>query len=156
MPDYLILDEPFDGLDPVIRKKIKTWLIQDVADRHMTILVSSHNLREVEDICDAVGILHRGSLLLEIDLVDLKSDIHKVQFAFKQEIEEPFFDGLNILHQEKRGSIYLCIIRGNDEEMEAYISTYNPVIFDILPLTLEEIFVHEMEGAGYAIENILL
>ncbi|MGN8645214.1 ABC transporter ATP-binding protein [Gracilibacillus sp. HCP3S3_G5_1] len=156
MPDYLILDEPFDGLDPVIRRKIKSWIIQDVAEREMTVLVSSHNLKEVEDICDAVGILHRGKLLLEKDLDELKSDIHKVQLAFKQEVNPTQFEGLNILHEEKRGSVYLCIIRGDYKQVEAVIEQYNPVVFDILPLTLEEIFVYEMEGVGYAIENILL
>lgn len=155
MPDYLILDEPFDGLDPVVRKQIKSWLIQDVAEREMTILVSSHNLREVEDICDAVGILHRGRLLLEKDLDDLKSDIHKVQFAFKHTADPYFLDELDILHKEKRGSIYVCIVRGNYKNIEEHIISYTPVIFDILPLTLEEIFVYEMEGVGYAIENIL-
>lgn len=156
MPDYLILDEPFDGLDPVIRRKIKSWIIQDVAEREMTVLVSSHNLKEVEDICDAVGILHRGKLLLEKDLDELKSDIHKVQLAFKREVNPTQFEGLNILHEEKRGSVYLCIIRGDYKQVEAVIEQYNPVVFDILPLTLEEIFVYEMEGVGYAIENILL
>ncbi len=156
MPDYLILDEPFDGLDPVIRKKIKSWMIQDVAERQMTVMVSSHNLKEVEDICDAVGILHRGKLLLEKDLDDLKSDIHKVQLAFKQDVSEELFQDLQLLHHEKRGSVHICIVRGEYEGIEAKVSTYDPVVFDILPLTLEEIFIYEMEGAGYAIENILL
>ncbi|KAB8138880.1 ABC transporter ATP-binding protein [Gracilibacillus oryzae] len=156
MPDYLILDEPFDGLDPVIRKKIKSWVIQDVAEREMTVIVSSHNLSEVEDICDAVGIIHRGNLLLEKELDDLKSDIHKVQLAFKQETNDDIFAGLHVLHQEKRGSVYVCIIRGEYEDIEKQINQFNPVVFDILPLTLEEIFIYEMEGAGYAIENILL
>ncbi|WP_163536629.1 ABC transporter ATP-binding protein [Gracilibacillus sp. YIM 98692] len=156
MPDYLILDEPFDGLDPVIRKKIKSWIIQDVAEREMTVMISSHNLREVEDICDAIGIIHRGKLLLEKDLDDLKSDIHKVQLAFKSPVEDSIFKGLNILHQEKRGSVYVCIIKGHIETIEQTLQPYNPVVFDILPLTLEEIFIYEMEGVGYAIENILL
>ncbi|WP_163579504.1 ABC transporter ATP-binding protein [Gracilibacillus saliphilus] len=156
MPDYLILDEPFDGLDPVIRRKIKSWIIQDVAEREMTVLVSSHNLGEVEDICDAVGIIHRGKLLLEKDLDELKSDIHKVQIAFKEEVDQTLFEKLDILHQEKRGSVYICIIRGDDQEVEEIIERFNPIVFDILPLTLEEIFIYEMEGVGYAIENILL
>ncbi|WP_018934040.1 ABC transporter ATP-binding protein [Gracilibacillus lacisalsi] len=156
MPDYLILDEPFDGLDPVIRRKIKSWIIQDVAEREMTVLVSSHNLGEVEDICDAVGIIHRGKLMLEKDLDELKSDIHKVQIAFKDEVDQTLFEELDILHQEKRGSVYICIIRGDDQEVEEIIDQFNPVVFDILPLTLEEIFIYEMEGVGYAIENILL
>ncbi|SFM02099.1 ABC-2 type transport system ATP-binding protein [Gracilibacillus orientalis] len=156
MPDYLILDEPFDGLDPVIRRKIKSWIIQDVAEREMTVLVSSHNLKEVEDICDAVGILHRGKLLLEKDLDELKSDLHKVQIAFKREMDSTIFDDLEILHQEKRGSVYICIIRGDYQQVEEIVEQFNPVVFDILPLTLEEIFIYEMEGVGYAIENILL
>ncbi|MGP4040502.1 ABC transporter ATP-binding protein [Gracilibacillus sp. D59] len=156
MPDYLILDEPFDGLDPVIRRKIKSWIIQDVADRDMTVIVSSHNLKEVEDICDAIGILHRGKLLLEKDLDELKSDIHKVQFAFKEEFDQALLGELDILHQEKRGSVYICIIRGDSQRVEQIIEQCNPVVFDILPLTLEEIFIYEMEGVGYAIENILL
>ncbi|WP_208589460.1 ABC transporter ATP-binding protein [Gracilibacillus suaedae] len=156
MPDYLILDEPFDGLDPVIRRKIKSWIIQDVAEREMTVMVSSHNLSEVEDICDAIGIIHRGKLLLEKDLDELKSDIHKVQIAFKEEMNPTLFDELDVLHQEKRGSVYICIIRGDDQLVEEIIEQYNPVVFDILPLTLEEIFIYEMEGVGYAIENILL
>lgn len=156
MPDYLILDEPFDGLDPVIRKKIKTWMIQDVADREMTVVISSHNLREVEDICDAIGILHRGKLMLEKDLDDLKTDIHKVQLAFRDEEPEEIFKDFDVMHTEKRGSVCLYIIKGDYEAIEQEVEFYQPVVFDILPLTLEEIFVYEMEGAGYAIENILL
>lgn len=156
MPDYLILDEPFDGLDPVIRKKIKTWMIQDVADREMTVVISSHNLREVEDICDAIGILHRGKLMLEKDLDDLKTDIHKVQLAFRDEEPEEIFKDFDVMHTEKRGSVCLYIIKGDYEAIEQEVGFYEPVVFDILPLTLEEIFVYEMEGAGYAIENILL
>ncbi|MDX8044830.1 ABC transporter ATP-binding protein [Gracilibacillus sp. S3-1-1] len=156
MPDYLALDEPFDGLDAVIRQKIKSWIIQDVAERDMTVLVSSHNLKEVEDLCDAVGILHKGSLIVEKDLDDLKSDIHKVQLAFKEEVTDAVFDGLDIVHQEKRGSVYMCIVRGDYEQIEDAIIPHHPVVFDMLPLTLEEIFIYEMEGVNYAIDNILL
>ncbi|UOQ48060.1 ABC transporter ATP-binding protein [Gracilibacillus caseinilyticus] len=156
MPDYLILDEPFDGLDPVIRRKIKSWIIQDVAEREMTVLVSSHNLKEVEDICDEVGILHKGTLLLQKGLDDLKADIHKVQIAFKEEVDKELFASMNILYQEKRGSVYVLIIKGGYQQVESQITSMSPVIFDILPLTLEEIFIYEMEGAGYAIENIIL
>ncbi|MBM7573208.1 ABC transporter ATP-binding protein [Aquibacillus albus] len=156
MPDVLILDEPFDGLDPVIRNKVKNLIIQDVAERDMTVIVSSHNLREVEDICDYVGILHRGSFILEKDLDDLKSDVHKVQVAFKNEVPEALFASLNLLHQEQRGSVVLCIVKGKESEIEQVIKQYNPVIYDVLPLTLEEIFIYEMGGVGYAVENILV
>lgn len=156
MPDILILDEPMDGLDPVARKKVKNLLIQDVADREMTILISSHNLREIEDICDHIGILHNGSLLLEKDLDDLKSDIHKVQLAYKGEAPEHLQETLRMLHCEKRGSVMLCIIKGQEDEIEAVIQETQPVIFDMLPLTLEEIFIYEMGDIGYAIKNIVV
>lgn len=156
MPEILILDEPMDGLDPVARKKVKNLLIQDVADREMTILISSHNLREIEDICDHIGILHNGTLLLQKDLDDLKSDIHKVQIAYKGETPVQLEENLRILHLDKRGSVTLCIIRGREEEIEAVIRNTQPVIFDMLPLTLEEIFIYEMGDIGYAIKNIVV
>lgn len=156
MPEILILDEPMDGLDPVARKKVKNLLIQDVADREMTILISSHNLREIEDICDHIGILHNGTLLLEKDLDDLKLDIHKVQLAFKGETPQHLYKNLSLLHSEKRGSVQLCIIRGKEAEIEAEIIKSEPVIFDMLPLTLEEIFIYEMGDIGYAIKNVIV
>ncbi|WP_440895133.1 ABC transporter ATP-binding protein [Amphibacillus sp. Q70] len=156
MPDYLILDEPFDGLDAVIRKKIKNLIINDVAEREMTVIVSSHNLREVEDICDHIGILHNGQFILEKDLDDLKSDVHKVQVVFNNELPEGIFESFTVLHKEKRGSVYLLIIRGTHESVDEAIQAANPLVYDLLPLTLEEIFVYEMEGIGYAIENILV
>ncbi|MFB1051615.1 ABC transporter ATP-binding protein [Paraliobacillus sp. JSM ZJ581] len=155
MPDVLILDEPFDGLDAVVRQKIKNLIIQDVADREMTVIISSHNLREIEDICDHIGILHHGSFVLEKDLDDLKSDIHKIQIAVKNDSTE-LLEQLDIVHQEKRGSVHLLIVRGSREEIDQTIKSYNPVVYDLLPLTLEEIFVYEMGGVGYAIENILV
>ncbi|KHE72799.1 ABC transporter ATP-binding protein [Halobacillus sp. BBL2006] len=156
MPDVLVLDEPFDGLDAVIRKKVKNLIFQDVASREMTVLISSHNLREVEDICDHVGILHNGELLLERDLDDLKEDIHKVQVAFKDENEHILESDLNIVYQERRGSVLLLIVKGNENEISRTINRFNPIVYDRLSLTLEEIFIYEMGGAGYAIENILV
>ncbi|WP_186580540.1 ABC transporter ATP-binding protein [Aquibacillus kalidii] len=156
MPQLLILDEPFDGLDPVIRQKIKNLIIQDVAEREMTVIISSHNLREVEDICDYVGILHQGTFILEKDLDDLKSDIHKVQLAFKGEMPAVLLTEVELLYQEKRGSVILFIVRGQEHEIDRIITKYKPVVYDLLPLTLEEIFIYEMGDAGYAIENILV
>lgn len=156
MPDYLILDEPFDGLDAVIRKKIKNLIINDVAERGMTVIVSSHNLREVEDICDHVGILHKGQFILEKDLDDLKSDVHKVQVVFKENVPEDILNNFNILHQERRGSVNLFILRGDHEQIERTIQAAKPLVYDLLPLTLEEIFIYEMEGIGYEMENILV
>ncbi|MFC7319732.1 ABC transporter ATP-binding protein [Halobacillus campisalis] len=156
MPDVLILDEPFDGLDAVMRKKVRSLIIQDVADREMTVLISSHNLREVEDICDHVGILHKGEMMFERDLDDLKADVHKIQVAFKGEQESILNSDLDIMHYEKRGTVLLMIVKGNEDEITDAIKQYQPVIFDRLPLTLEEIFIYEMGGAGYAIENVLV
>jgi ABC-2 type transport system ATP-binding protein len=156
MPEVLILDEPMDGLDPVIRKNIKSLLIEDVAEREMTILISSHNLREVEDICDYVGILHKGKMLIQKELDDLKSDTHKIQLAFKDGVPAGISEDLKILHQEKRGSVLLCIVRGTEADITSKVQKHNPVIFDMLPLTLEEIFIYEMEDVGYAIQNILV
>jgi ABC-2 type transport system ATP-binding protein len=156
MPEILILDEPMDGLDPVARKKVKNLLIQDVADREMTILISSHNLREIEDVCDHIGILHNGTLLMQKDLDDLKSDVHKVQLAYKGEAPANIQENLRMLHCEKRGSVMLCIIKGKEEKIEEEIMKTQPVIFDILPLTLEEIFIYEMGDIGYAIKNVIV
>ncbi|MFC0272911.1 ABC transporter ATP-binding protein [Metabacillus herbersteinensis] len=157
MPDILILDEPIDGLDPVMRQKIKNLLFQEVAERELTVLISSHNLREIEDLCDHVGIMHNGKLLIEKDLDDLKSDTHKVQLALADPThEEHLLNKLTILHKEKRGSITLLIVRGSEGEIEKAVATTKLLIFDLLPLTLEEIFIYEMGGVGYEIENILL
>ncbi|WP_141433542.1 ABC transporter ATP-binding protein [Bacillus sp. 03113] len=156
MPDVLILDEPMDGLDPVVRKKVKNLLIHDVAEREMTVLISSHNLREIEDLSDHVGILHNGKILLEKDLDDLKSDVHKVQVAFKESIPHTFFKEVNSIHTEQRGSVILCVVRGKEEQISKTIETYNPILFDLLPLTLEEIFIYEMEDVGYAFTNHLV
>lgn len=156
-PEVLILDEPMDGLDPVMRKKVKSLLIEDVAEREMTILIASHNLKEVEDICDFVGIMHKGKMIVEKDLDDLKSDTHKIQVAFKggAPIPSAVFEKTKILHKETRGSIHLLIIKGKEKDVTTKIEKYDPVIFDILPLTLEEIFIYEMGDVGYAVENIL-
>ncbi|MGR3762589.1 ABC transporter ATP-binding protein [Rossellomorea sp. NS-SX7] len=154
-PEVLVLDEPIDGLDPVVRKKLKNVLITEVAERDMTILISSHNLREVEDICDHIAILHQGRFLLEKELDDLKSGIHKIQLAFKGDVPDGLFNKMDVLHKETRGSVLLCIVRGEHEDVERHIRSYHPVIFDLLPLTLEEIFIYEMGDVGYAIQNIL-
>jgi ABC-2 type transport system ATP-binding protein len=157
MPELLILDEPIDGLDPVMRQKIKNLLFQDVAEREMTIIISSHNLREIEDVCDHIGIMHKGKLLIEKDLDDLKADTHKIQIAFSDtEQEAQLLNNLDVLYQEKRGSVHLLIVRGNKTEIQTKIVPMKPLVFDLLPLTLEEIFIYEMGGVNYEIENILL
>jgi ABC-2 type transport system ATP-binding protein len=155
-PEILILDEPLDGLDPVARKKVKNLLINDVAEREMTILISSHNLREIEDICDHVGIIHKGTLLIEKELDELKANIHKVQVAYKEGMPKELLKNLNPLYTEKRGSIILFIVKGDEDTIAKQIRKTNPIIFDLLPLTLEEIFIYEMGDIGYAFENVIV
>lgn len=155
MPDVMLLDEPIDGLDPVMRQKVKNLIIQDVAEREMTVLLSSHNLRDLEDICDYIGILHQGEMLIQKDLDDLKADVHKIQVAFSGEIPPALLQDMQPLYQEKRGSALILIVRGVYEDIIRRIRSYHPAVLDILPLTLEEIFIYEMEDNGYEIKNIL-
>lgn len=154
-PDLMLLDEPLDGLDPVMRHKVKNLIFQDVADRAMTVIISSHNLREIEDVCDFIGILHRGKMIIQREIDDLKADIQKVQIAFRDEIPSAVLCDENILHQEQRGSVLLLIMRGSRAEILQRMQAHNPVILDILPLTLEEIFIYEMGDKGYEIQNLL-
>lgn len=154
-PQILILDEPLDGLDPMIRSKVKKLLLADVAEREMSILISSHNLRELEDICDYMGILHQGALLIESELDTLKRGINKVQTAFAGELPEELQRAENILYHEQRGSVHLFIMRGEEAKIKAQLQSLKPLLLDVLPLTFEEIFVYEMGGVGYDIHNIL-
>ncbi len=154
MPEILILDEPIDGLDPIVRKLVWKYIVDDVAEREMTVLVSSHNLKELEGICDSIGILSHGHMVLERDLDDLKSDVHKVQLAFSEPTEEPL-KKLNILHRETRGTVELLIVRNRREDIEEEVNKYNPLIFDVLPLSLEEIFIYELGGVDNEVEGIL-
>ena len=147
MPNFLLLDEPIDGLDPIVRRLIMQEVIDDVAEREMTVLVSSHNLKEMDGICDAIGIIKSGRMVIERDLDDLKSDVHKVQLAFDGTLPTHEL-GLQVLHEESRGSIKMLVIRGKEDEVSQRIKSFNPLIFDRLPLTLEEIFVYETEGAS--------
>ncbi len=154
-PRVLILDEPLDGLDPMIRSKVKKLLMADVAEREMSILISSHNLRELEDICDYMGILHDGAILIESELDTLKSGISKVQTAFSAGLPEGMQKAENILYHEKRGSVHLLIMRGDEQDIKTQVQNFQPLLLDVLPLTFEEIFVYEMGGVGYDIRNIL-
>jgi len=155
-PEYLILDEPIDGLDPIVRKLVWKYVVEDVAEREMSVLISSHNLRELEGICDSIGILSGGAMTIERDLDELKSDIHKVQVAYKDNTrpEDPY-SGLQVLHSEKRGSVDLLIIRNRKEMVEDIISSSCPAVFDMLPLSLEEIFIYELGGADSEISGII-
>lgn len=153
-PDVLILDEPVDGLDPVMRRQVWSLVMADVAENGTTVLVSSHNLRELEDVCDHVGIMNGGKLLLERTLSDLQDNISKVLIALPD--GAPLPDGLDIVHQSTTGRLYTLILRGNATELTNILSTAQPLFMDVVPLTLEEIFIYEMGGADYAVKDIIL
>ena len=148
-PKYMFFDETFDGLDPVMRNLIKAIICQEVEDRHAVAVITSHSLRELEDTCDQLALLHRGGLVLESELIDLKTNMFKVQTAFLDEYDRGRFEGINILHFAKRGSVSNIIVRGDREEIIARFNALHPVILDILPLTLEEVFTYEVEALGY-------
>ena len=153
---YLFCDESFDGLDPVVRQAVKSIFASEIMNREFTPIIASHNLRELEDICDHVGLLHKGGILLSRDLEDMKYHIHKVQCVFKNvEDEEEILGKLEVLRQEKRGSVLNIIARGTKQEIMMEIQEKKPLLAEILPLTLEEIFISETEVAGYDIKNFI-
>ena len=149
-PDLLVLDEPVDGLDPVMRRQVWSLLASDVAQRETTVLVSSHNLRELEDICDHVGIVDHGKMLLERSLADMQGMTHKLQLVG----ELP--QGLQVLHESTSGRLRTLIVRGSAEEIQARVKTVEPAYYDVLPLSLEEIFIYELGGVNYEVKNIIL
>ena len=156
MPEYLILDEPVDGLDPVMRRQVWSLLLGDVAERGTTVLVSSHNLRELEDVCDHVGIMNKGKVLLERSLSDLQDNTVKLQVAYQTE-EEPVLPAeLQVLHRSRVGRVYTYIMRGNAENICRRMQITEPLLLEAIPLTLEEIFIYEMGGADYAVRDIVL
>ena len=151
-PDYLVLDEPVDGLDPVMRKQVWSVILEDVAARGTTVLVSSHNLRELEDVCDHVGVLHAGKMLLERSLSDLQENIVKVQLV----TDRPVPPELNVLHKSMTGRIQTLIVRGDRREIAGLLQQCNPLLCDLLPLSLEEIFIYELGGVNYDVKNLVL
>lgn len=153
-PKILILDEPVDGLDPVMRRQVWSILMSDVAENGTTVLVSSHNLRELEDVCDHVGIMSGGKLLLEQSLSDLQDNISKVQLALPDGGVLP--EGLNILSKSSTGRMMTIILRGSAEEITNKLATAAPLFMDVIPLTLEEIFIYELGGEHYEVKNIVL
>lgn len=153
-PDRLILDEPMDGLDPVMRRQIWSIVMGDVAENGTTVLVSSHNLRELEDVCDHVGIMNRGKMLLERDLGELQESITKLQVVLPEGAALP--DGLDILHETDSGRMKTLIVRGGRREITERLSCASPVYLDAVPLTLEEIFIYELGGVSYEVKDILL
>ncbi len=154
---YLLCDETFDGLDPVMRQGVKSIFASEMEKRGLTPIIASHNLRELEDICDHVGLLHKGDVLLSKDLEDMKCNIQKVQCVFASaEDEVRVLDGLDIMRNEKRGSLSVLTVRGSREEVMAVFATVTTVFFESIPLSLEEIFISETEVAGYDIKKLIL
>ena len=149
-PEMLILDEPVDGLDPVMRRQVWSLILSDVAQYGTTVLISSHNLRELEDICDHVGIMDHGKMLLERSLADMQGSTHKLQLV--GDVPE----GLNVLHESQTGRLKTLVVRGDAREINLKVSASAPVYFDVLPLSLEEIFIYELGGVNYEVKNILL
>ena len=154
-PKYLLLDEIFDGLDPVIRGLVKQLIINDVSDRGMSVIIASHNMRELEDICDHIAFLHRGNLIVEDDVDEIKTQVHKFHAAFDRDFDQnEIIGGLEILNIKRSGNLISFTAKGSKEDIEKIIKAQEPIFMESLPLTLEEIFMCEMEVAGYDIENI--
>jgi energy-coupling factor transporter ATP-binding protein EcfA2 len=154
-PKLLILDEPLDGLDPVMRKQIWTILMSEVVERRTTVLVSSHNLRELEDVCDHVGIMHQGTIMIERSLSDLQGSVSKIQVACQNGVPK-LPEEFEVLHMSNTGRVYTLIVKGDPEDAKKALASADPAIVDVLPLTLEEIFIYEMGGADYEVKDILL
>ena len=149
-PEVLILDEPVDGLDPVMRRQVWSLILSDVAEHGTTVLISSHNLRELEDICDHVGIMNGGKMLLEKSLADMQGSTVKLQIVGNLP------ENLEVLHESRSGRLSTCIIRGSAAAVSAAVEAVKPDYFDVLPLSLEEIFIYELGGVNYEVKNIIL
>ena len=155
-PDLLVLDEPVDGLDPVKRRQVWSLLMNDVEQRGTTVLVSSHNLRELEDVCDHVGILSHGKVLLERSLSDLQDNLVKLQVVFPTQEKPQLPADLEVLHESNLGRVYTLIVRGNPAVVKSRMAVYQPILLEALPLSLEEIFIYELGGEDYAVRDIVL
>jgi len=156
MPKFLFFDETFDGLDPVMRNLVKQVIYNDVLERKTTTIITSHSLRELEDTCDQLALLHKGGIVFESDIQDLKTALFKVQVAFDTPYTKDKFGGIEMLDYNQMGSVATFIARGDKEEVVAKIRSLNPIILDVLPLNLEEVFIYEMESLGYAFKEILM
>ena len=152
--DYLLLDEAFDGLDPTMRIIVKRMIVDAIIDRDLTTIISSHNLKEINEVCDTVALLHEGKIIFSKDLDSVKGNIHKIQTAFPESYTAEDFSGLQIMHFEKNQSIYYMIIEGDEGEIRKQLAPKNPLILDVIPLSLEEIFIYEMEVLGYDYNKI--
>ena len=154
-PDLLLLDEAFDGLDPVMRGAVRKLLSDEIASREMTVLITSHNLRELEDLCDHVGLLHKGRILFEREIDELKLGFCKVHAAFPEGIGDEMLSGLDLMQVSRNGSLLNLIVRGRSADASEYLLSKGAVFAEGVPLTLEEVFVHEMEAVGYDYNNII-
>lgn len=153
---YLLCDETFDGLDPVVRQAVKSIFIDEIMSRQFTPVIASHNLREMEDICDHVGLLHKGGILFSRDLEEMKTDIHKIQYVIMDPVMENRLLGeLEVLKREERGQLSCITVRGSREEIVMTVESKKPLYYEILPLSLEEIFISETEVVGYDIKDII-
>lgn len=152
---YMFFDETFDGLDPVVRKYFKSLLADAMSNNNTTIIMTSHNLRELEDICDNLGLLYKGNILFESDIDTLKTTMFKVQISLKGDFDKKTFKGLKILSYKKVGSIATLIIDENGKDSKKILQNLNPIILDFLPLTLEEVFIYQMEALGYEFESVI-
>ena len=153
---YMFFDETFDGLDPVMRNLVKSLICQDVADRKATAIITSHSLRELEDICDQLALLHKGGLVFESDIDNLKTSLFKVQIAFKDEYDKSRFSDMDMIHFSKQGSVCNMIVRGDKQSAVEKLQSMNPVLLDVLSLSLEEVFTYEMEALGYVFGEVEL
>ena len=158
MTDYILCDETFDGLDPVARQAVKSLLREDIKNRGITPVIASHNLRELEDICDHVGLLHKGGVLLSKDIIEMKLELQKLQCVFNKDLEKSDFEekGIEILKLDRRASLYTVVSKGNSKDLVSRIESMKPLFYEVLPLSLEEIFITETEVAGYDIKSIIL
>ncbi|MBP3368148.1 MAG: ABC transporter ATP-binding protein [Clostridia bacterium] len=157
--DYLLCDETLDGLDPVMRNSVRRIIATEVAERGMCVIFASHNLKELEDICDHVALLHKGQLLFEAGLDDIKLGIHKIQVSFDKEradLAERQFEYLNALSVERRGSLFTVVAKGDEGSLSDFIGSLGPVFMEFIPLTLEEIFIAEMEERGYEFNESII
>lgn len=153
---YLLCDETFDGLDPVMRQAVKSLFVKEIAERGLTPIIASHNLRELEDICEYVGLLHKGGILLAKDLEDMKLNIHKVQCVIKEEsMLQSIRQKLDVVTLDNRGALYTVTVRGKRAEITDFFAALNPVFYELLPLSLEEIFISETEVKGYDVKALI-
>ena len=152
---YMFFDETFDGLDPVVRNTMKKVIAKQMEEKQTTIIMTSHNLRELEDICDNLGLLYKGGILFESDIDTLKTNMYKVQICLKGEYDKETFNGIEVLSYKKNGSVATLIIKDEDKTSKKKLEKLKPIILDYLPLTLEEIFIYEMEALGYEFNKFI-